>query len=49
MENNQLIATVVRKVKNKKKEEIISTKKLREINPLILIDYYERKLIFNKI
>ena len=46
MENNELIAVVERKVKNKKKEEIISTKKLREINPLILIEYYEKRINF---
>ena len=46
MKNNELIAVVERKVKNKNKEEIISTKKLREINPLILIDYYEKRIYF---
>ena len=46
MENNELIAVVVRKVKNKEKKEIIRTKKLREINPLILIDYYEKRIEF---
>jgi len=45
-EKNKLIATVVRNVKKKKKEKIISTKKLREINPLILIDYYEKSIHF---
>ena len=42
----ELIAVVERKINNKKKEEIISTKKLREINPLILIEYYEKRINF---
>ena len=46
MENNELIAVVERKVNNKNKEEMISTKKLKDLNPLILIDYYEKRINF---
>ena len=46
MENNELIAIIERKVNNKKKEEIITTIKLKEINPLIFINYYEKRIQF---
>ena len=46
MENQKLIAVVEKKDNDLTKQELLSTKELKIINPWILIDYYENRINF---
>jgi len=46
MENQQLIAVVEKKSDDKQKTELLNTKRLKTLNPWILIDYYENRINF---
>jgi len=46
MENQQLIAVVEKKNDDKQKTELLNTKRLKTLNPWILIDYYENRINF---
>ena len=45
-DKTQIMALVERKINNENRQETISTKELRKINPWLLIDYYETKINF---